>query len=70
MRNPHLPSINGYSKHKDVPKNEALTSFSEISSAPVITTAYVGKCPKVLADLVLLHKCFSLDSWAKAQKMA
>ena len=47
MRNPHLPSINGYSKHKDVPKNEALTSFSEISSAPVITTAYVGKCPKV-----------------------
>ncbi|RMX47017.1 hypothetical protein pdam_00009635 [Pocillopora damicornis] len=41
MRNPHLPSINGYSKHKDVPKNEALTSFSEISSAPVITTAYV-----------------------------
>ncbi|XP_022802351.1 uncharacterized protein LOC111339890 [Stylophora pistillata] len=41
MRNPHLPSLNGYSKQKDVPKSDALTSYNKITSVPVINTAYV-----------------------------
>ena len=32
MRNPHLPSINGYVKSKDGPKSEAITSYNAITS--------------------------------------
>ncbi|KAJ7353923.1 hypothetical protein OS493_031370 [Desmophyllum pertusum] len=42
MRNPHLPSLNGYSKTKDGPKSEAITTFSGISSESTITTANIG----------------------------
>lgn len=37
MRNPHLPSINGYVKSKDGPKSEAVTSYNAITSESAIT---------------------------------
>ena len=37
MRNPHLPSINGYVKSKDGPKSEAITSYNAITSESAIT---------------------------------
>ncbi|XP_078361813.1 uncharacterized protein LOC144646151 isoform X3 [Oculina patagonica] len=42
MKNPHLPSINGYIKTKDGPKSEAITSYNGISTSSVITTANIG----------------------------
>ena len=37
MRNPHLPSINGYVKSKDGPKSEAITPHNAITSESAIT---------------------------------
>lgn len=37
MRNPHLPSINGYVKSKDGPKSQAITSYNGITSESATT---------------------------------
>lgn len=53
LRNPHLPSINGYTKTNDGPKSAAITSYNSISSESAITTATIGMLTVYLSHLRL-----------------